>query len=56
MEIESFLKNIPPFTKYYLTGSLILAAVITFGIVPGQYISLDFEKVIFRLQVLSANF
>jgi len=30
MDFENFVKNMPPFTKYYMGGALVLALVSSF--------------------------
>ena len=43
MEADDFLKKIPPFTKIYMIGVLIMAACASFSLIGIEYVYLDFE-------------
>jgi len=41
--LEEFYEKTPPFTRFWLIGSLILAAGASSGLISPYYLYLDFE-------------
>ena len=51
MEFSDFVRKIPPFTKFYMAGVLAVSFVVTFNIINGYLILLDFELVFYNAQI-----
>jgi len=51
VSIEEWYKSLPPLTRCWFTGSVITAVLITTGIPPAFYLSLDWTQVLKHLQI-----
>ena len=47
MELETVVKNLPSFTKFYLAIFIVNTWLISFDIVEESGLELDYEKVVF---------
>ena len=50
MELESFIRQIPPFTKFFMCSIFAITLVASFGIVDPYYIVMDHSKFLFSFQ------
>lgn len=55
MEFESFIQNMPKFTKYYMASILLFAIVTSLRILSPAWFVLVFDFAIWKLQVYYAN-
>ena len=53
MEIENYIRSLPPFTKLYMGSCFAITFAFSFHIVDGYSLLLDFPNAFYRLQVLT---